>query len=324
LQLAPITELISLVSFTLQLCTVAIAPHIASTLLPVAMDACYEVAIPRFNNLVPGDPTDEAFINYRDHIDTNMILSLLYLTALGCATSEPLGGSISSPAVDFWGLVHIQFPLMLLSRKQPIEDFTATLRLLWTSVFPDSIGPINPDKTPEVVAQLLIDKISIHLTDSQRWDVDEMRLRNVRLMILQTFCAFARSPFGLAQLAKHDWLLLRLVSLLSCSIDELYDGDMQYSSAGEDDFADGLQRLVAHIVLLLHMIIMNPLGGNSNEVTAKLSKTTGGLQKYLLSLSRLNFTDDLVSDETAELAHELVEMAVTPEAGEELEAFFSG
>ncbi|KAI8626558.1 hypothetical protein F5Y19DRAFT_220156 [Xylariaceae sp. FL1651] len=322
--LAPITELVSIVSFTLQLQTVAIAPYIAPSLLPVAMDSCYEVAIPRFNNPVPGDPTDESFINFRDHIDTNKILSLLYLTALGCAISEPVGGSISSPAVDFWSQIHIHFVLMLLSRKQPIDDFVMTLQLLCTSVFPDSIGPINPDKTPEMVAQLLIDRVSIHLTEALRWDVDETRLRNVRLTVLQTLSAFARSPFGLAQLAKHDWVIPRLVALLSYCIEDLYDGDMQYSFAGEDNVSDGLQTLVAHTMLLLHMIITSPLGEISMDVSTKLSKTTGGTQKYLLSLARLNFADDLVSEETAELAHELLELAVTSEAGEELGEFFSG
>lgn len=288
------------------------------------MDACYDVAIPRFNNSVPGDPTDEKFIHLRDNIDTNKILSLLYLTALGCATSEPVGGSISSPAVDFWNLVHIQFVLMLLNRKQPIEDFVATLRLLCTSVFPDSIGPINPGKPVEVVAQLIIDRISLHLTDAPRWDVDELALREVRLAALQTLSAFARSRFGLAQLAKHDWMIPRLVTLLSLCIEELYDGDMQYSAAEGDEMADGLQRLVTNTMLLLHMIVTTPLGGSSVDVSAKLSKTTGGSQKYLLSLSRLNFADDLVSEDTAELAHELLELAVTSEAGEELGEFFSG
>lgn len=321
--LAPIAELVSLVTFTLQLQTVALAPYIAPTLLPVAMDACYEVAIPRFNNSAPGDPTDETFIRLRDNIDTNKILSLLYLTALGCATSEPAGGSISSPAVDFWNLVHIQFVLMLLNRKQPIDDFVATLRLLCTSVFPDSIGPINPGQPVEVVAQLLIDRISLHLTDAPRWDVDDLKLRDVRLAALQTLSAFSRSRFGLAQLAKHDWMIPRLVTLLSACVDELYDGDMQYSITSRDEVTDGLQRLVAHAMLLLHMIATKSPDGNP-DMPAKLAKTTGGSQKYLLSLSRLNFADDLVPEDTAELAHELLELAVTSEAGEELGEFFSG
>ncbi|KAI1747039.1 hypothetical protein F4782DRAFT_522578 [Xylaria castorea] len=322
--LAPITELVSLVSFTMQLQTVALAPYIAPTLLPVAMDSCYDVAIPRFHNSVPGEPTAKEFITLRDNINTHKILSLMYLTVLGCATSEPAAGSVLSPAVDFWSQVHMHFILVYLNRKQPIDDFVTVLRLLCTSVFPDSIGPINPDRTPEEIARLLIDRISVYMTDTSRWDADETTLRDLRLASLQTLSAFARSRFGLAHLAKHDWIIPRLVTLLSYSIEELYDGDMQYSSTGEDGVTDGLQRVVAHTMFLLHMIVTSRPDGNAVDVSAKLSKTTGGSQKYLLSLSRLNFADDLVSEDTAELAHELLELAVTSEAGEELGLFFSG
>ncbi|KAI1738600.1 hypothetical protein F4680DRAFT_424410 [Xylaria scruposa] len=322
--LAPITELVSLVSFTMQLQTVTLAPYIAPSLLPVAMDSCYAVAIPRFSNPVPGEPTTEEFTQLRDNIDTRKILSLMYLAVLGCATSKPAVGSVLSPAVDFWSQVHIQFILVYLNRKQPIDDFIAVLRLLCTSVFPDSIGPINPDKTPEEIAQLLIDRISVYMTDTSRWDADETKLRDLRLASLQTLSAFARSQFGLVRLAKHDWIIPRLVTLLSYSIEELYDGDMQYSSTGEDGATDSLQSVVAHTMFLLHMIVTSQPDGEAVDVSAKLSKTTGGSQKYLLSLSRLNFADDLVSEDTAELAHELLELAVTSEAGEELGLFFSG
>ncbi|KAI0400147.1 hypothetical protein F4802DRAFT_508540 [Xylaria palmicola] len=327
--LAPIADLVSLVSFTLQLQTVALAPHIAPSLLPVAMGVCYAVAMARFNNTAPSNPTSDVSVQGRESTDTHEILSLLYLTALGCATSKPVGGSIESPAVDFWSSVHIRFALVFLSRKQPLDDFVAMLRLLCTSVFPDSIGPIDPDASPEVTAKLLIDRISGHLTETSPWDVDEIKLREVQLTAVQTLLAFASSPFGLAQLVQHDWVIPRLVTLLSYCIERLYDGNMEYSAVGEDDDAsDGLQRLVARTMFLLHMIITKPLSSSDAaaavDVSAKLARTTGGSQRYLLSLSRLNFSDELVSEDTAELAHELLELAVTSEAGEELGEFFSG
>ncbi|KAI0481931.1 hypothetical protein GGR56DRAFT_617840 [Xylariaceae sp. FL0804] len=324
--LEPITELVSLVLFTLQLHTIAIAPYIAPSLLPVAMDSCYEVAIPRFHNPQPGEPTDEDFIKFRENISTTQVLSLLYLTALGCAASDPVGGGLTSPAIDFWSEVHPQFVLMLLNQKQPLGDFLATLRLLCTSVFPDSIGPIDPDKTPELVAQSLIEKLSLYLAETPRWEMDELELRNVRYAVLQTLAAFARSPYGLVQLARYDGLIPRLVTLLSSSIDELYDTDMCYDPPTATGTGPGamLQSLVADTMLLLHMMVTNPLTADVVDVATKLAKVTGGSQKYLLSLGRLNFGDDLVSEETAELAHELLELAVTSEAGEELGVFFGG
>ncbi|XXG95218.1 hypothetical protein Hte_001478 [Hypoxylon texense] len=322
--LAPIMELVSLVSLTVRLYTATIAPYIAPSLLPVAMDSCYEVGIPRFYNEGPGDPTGEAWVNFNANISTSEILSLLYLTALGCAASPPVGGGVTDPAIDFWGQVHVEFVLMQLSQKHPVEDYLTVLRWLCTSVFAGSIGPISPNKTAEVIAATVIERVSLQLVETPRPDVDQYKLRSVRNSVLRTLAAFARSSFGLAQLAINDWAIPRLVTLLSSCIDELYDGDMRYEAAEDDDSQRELQALVAHAVLLLHAIITNPLTADLVNVSAKLGRSLAGSQKYVLSLGRLNFSEDLVSEETAELAHELLELAVTPEEGEELGAFFGG
>ncbi|KAL7629856.1 hypothetical protein AAE478_001379 [Parahypoxylon ruwenzoriense] len=304
--------------------TVAVAPYIGPSLLPVAMDSCYDVGIPRFLNQGPGNPTDEAWRNFNANISTTEILSLLYLTALGCAASLPVGGGLTDPAVDFWSQVHVEFVLLQLSQKHPVEDYLIVLRWICASVFPDSIGPISPNKTVEVVAGVLIERVSLQLIEAPRWDIDQYKLRSVRNSVIRTLAAFARSPFGLAQLAISDWAIPRLATLLSSCIDELYDGDMRYESSEEDDSQMELQTMVAHTVLLLHTIITNPMTADLVNVSGKLAKSMAGSQKYLLSLGRLNFSEDLVSEETAELAHELLELAVTPEEGEELGRFFGG
>ncbi|KAI1463800.1 uncharacterized protein F4812DRAFT_445449 [Daldinia caldariorum] len=320
--LEPIMQLVSLIYLTVQLYTVAVAPYIAPSLLPVAMDSCFEVGIPRFYHEGPGDPLEEAWKNFNRNISTTEILSLLYLTALGCAASPPVDG-ITDPAVDFWSQVQVEFVLLHLSQKHPVEDYLTILRWLCTSVFPDSIGPISPDRTVEVVAGALIERISHQLVEKPRWKIDQYKQRVVRNAVLRTLAAFARSPFGLAQLAINDYAIPRLVTLLSSCIDELYDGDMRYESS-DDDSQKELQTMVARTVLLLHTIITNPLTADLVNVSGKLAKPPGVSQKYLLSLGRLNFSEDLVSEETAELAHELLELAVTPEEGEELGRFFGG
>ncbi|KAI1371446.1 hypothetical protein F4677DRAFT_435671 [Hypoxylon crocopeplum] len=322
--LEPIMELISLISLTVQLYTVAVAPYIAPYLLPVAMDSCYEVGIPRFYYEGPGDPTEETWKNFNKYISTTEILSLLYLTALGCAASPPVAGGVTDPAVDFWGQVQVEFVLMQLSQKHPVEDYLIIMRWLCTSVFPDSIGPISPNRTVEVVAATLIERVSLQLVETPRWDIDQYKLRSVRNAVLRTLAAFARSSFGLAQLAINTYAIPRLVTLLSSCIDELYDGDMRYETLEEDDSQKELQALVERTVLLLHTIITNPSTADLVNVPGKLAKSMAGSQKYLLSLGRLNFSEDLVSEETAELAHELLELAATPGEGEELGRFFGG
>lgn len=342
----PISELVSLVSFTLHLNTVGIAPHIASCLLDVAAQACMEVSIPRLTNQsTNGDPTHDGFINLQTNIPTTNILAVVYLTALGCATAPPTGGSISSPIADFWSNVHVKFVAMLLNPRQPVDDVLAMLKLLRTAVFEDSIGPLAQGENAEEIASVIIGWVSLCLIETWRRDIDHDTSILLKTTVLRTLTAFARSPFGMRQLAQHEWAIPRLVYLLSNSIDELYDGNspsrlhIRFPSSPPSDntaapeaselqlqqqHTDDLQMLIENTMLLLHTIMTSKENAGTIDPKAKLAKLTGGNQKYLLSLARLNFSEDAVSEETAELAHELLERLVTEEEGDELGVFFGG
>lgn len=316
------------------------------------MDSCYEIGIPRLHNQNSmGDPTDATFMNLRENIPTSTILSVMYLTALGCATSPPIRGTLSSPIVDFWNCVSPDFVLMMLkNHNQPVDDFITVLNLLCTSSFAESIGPIStsPNRTVDMVAPVMIERLTFHLIETQQWGVGLEKRRAACFAILRTLAAFARSPFGMRQLAAHDYAIPRLVMFLSWSIDELYDGDgilPTYifpeldapSPPPEGQMEDGesaaaaelprqqpneLQTMISHTMLLLHTIVTDTENQGEINVPAKLAKFTGASQKYLLSLARLNFAEEGVSEETAELAHELLELLVTEEEGAELEQFF--
>ncbi|KAH7035885.1 uncharacterized protein B0I36DRAFT_239215 [Microdochium trichocladiopsis] len=330
--LAPISELVALILFTVQLNTTVIAPRIASRLLPVALNSCYEVAIPRFNHSGPGDPTDASWKNFNAHIPCTQIMSLLYLVALGCASTDQTKEGAAEPIVEFWTELQMQFMLMWLSQKHPVQDFCIGLRILCTSVFPTSIGPRSPHNSPEEVAQIVIERVSVPLIEGTRWGIEREELHEVRVLILRTLATFATTAFGYRQLVGSDWVVPRLVALLASSIDELYEGNMQYISATSEEAGPGsaLQVLVNHTIFLLHAIVMNPLSqpGRPVDTDEKLRGLSGPLagapHKYVLSLARLNYSESLVSEETAELAHELLDLAVTPEQAAELSSFFDG
>ncbi|KAH6660937.1 hypothetical protein BKA67DRAFT_654088 [Truncatella angustata] len=347
--LAPIGELVSLITFTLQLNTIELAPYIAEALVSAALDSWYEVGIPRLRNQGPaGDPTDATFVHLKDNIPSSKIISVMYLTALGCATSNAIGGSLSSPIKDFWNCVHPNFILMMIkSHKQPVDDFMTTLKLLCTSAFDESIGPISttPNRTVDLISPLMIERLTYHLLETRQWNIDRNKCRLICFLLLRTLAAFTRSKFGMKQLAMNDYAIPRLVMFLSWCIDEMYDGSStsrayilpaldsppSQEQARMDRFPglvldepDEVQTLVAHTMLLLHTIITNKDNKDSINVPSKLSKFKGTHQKYLLSLGRLNFAEEGVSEETAELAHELLELAVTEEEGAELGDFFSG
>ncbi|OIW32759.1 hypothetical protein CONLIGDRAFT_630375 [Coniochaeta ligniaria NRRL 30616] len=416
----PIYDIVSLLSYTLQLNTMAIVPHLISNLLPLIQTTCLLITIPRTES-ANGDLSTHPNRALRQmvlEINVTQLLSLLYLAALGCMGPSPNGDTADQTEGDntplrfqtqFWRHVQLEFLLMLFDKNHPEEDFLGVLTLLCTSVLPNSIGPIynaslsllppdfdRPnDQTPEFVARSLIDRVSHQLSEPPAWaprrSVKECR---VRLAVLKTLLAFARSPFGALQLAASASLIPRLVLVLCWAIDNLYDmdvpqsilkwkpargkknqvdGDRSMTQRGDDSEAhigdpdatqdmpdvDGpgaeepqgpkdvhrpendaidpevlasqtrstdktllLNQLIAQITALLHFLITDPRTSNVANMPAKLAASHGGSHRYLITLARLAFAEeDLVleagiSARTVELAHDLLELAVTPDEGE--------
>ena len=263
----PIFDLTALVSFILQLNTVYVAPCVIATLVPIIQATIYLVGVPRFNSL-DGDlssHSDPAVRQLYLDIDVEGAMQLLYLSALGCMTapqsSEKEDGATASGSLQtmFWKLVQVDFVLMMLSPKQPSEDFLGILSLLCTSCLEESIGPISSDSAQDaaLIARTLIDRMSYQLNDPPRWNMSSAASRGKgktpsasfshkqcvsRLAILRTFMSFAQSPFGAFQLASSDVAIPRLVAVLSGAIDALYDLDSSSSiplimanPAAEDD-----------------------------------------------------------------------------------------
>lgn len=415
----PIYDIVSLLSYTLQLNTVGIVPHLISNLLPLIQTTCLLITIPRTES-ANGDLSTHPNRSLRQmalDINVTQLLSLLYLVSLGCMGPSPGGGDTAEQAegdntplryqAQFWRHVQLEFLLMLFDKNHPEEDFLGVLSLLCTSVLPDSIGPIynaslsllppdfdRPnDQTPEFVARSLIDRVSHQLSDPPAWAPRRsVKECSVRLAVLKTLLAFARSPFGALQLAASASLIPRLVLVLCWAIDSLYDMDVPQSllkwkpmhdkqqpttdvdksttergdnSGAQNDDPDATQdmldadlpaqpqapnsahlpdnpdaadarpqtprpadktpllnQIIAQITALLHFLITDPRTSNVANMPAKLAASHGGSHRYLITLARLAFAEgDLVleagiSARTVDLAHDLLELAVTPDEGE--------
>ncbi|TLD09107.1 uncharacterized protein PgNI_07248 [Pyricularia grisea] len=379
----PIYDLVALLSFTLQLQTTSVAPHIISYLLPISQATIHLLAIPLFES-PEGDLSnsqDPAIERLLVNIDTTSVLGVMYLTALGCLTPSPKD-SINSQSLSespkpsfiqqYWSMIQPEFVLTMLSPKQKPEDLLGMLILLRTSSFSASVGPLTdePSKNVDVVAPVLIDRISYFLAEPPaRWAPARSRRQcEARLAALETLVSFSRSPFGLAKLVQSNNAIPRVVAALSGAIDQLYDMDIPsvipnleeidvhkderpsqvdpdatqdqgqpqaapITSTSSDTKQENentadikppaalLHSLIALSVSLLHKLVMTAATVDEN-VASKLAASHGGAQRYLLTLARLNFAEeDLVleagiSAETAELANELLELAVTPDEGE--------
>ncbi|KAF9880243.1 hypothetical protein CkaCkLH20_02197 [Colletotrichum karsti] len=350
--LRPVWDLTSLLSFTIQLQTMSVVPQVLSELVPAAQSSVYMVAEARFRSIDGSDSATEAL---EQNIDTTYILSLLYASAAVCATTvtETENGAQTRQA-EFWQLITVDLVLALLTPKQRLEDILAMLDMLCTSTLPDSIGPIVPGKEPELVARMIIDKVSLNLVDLPLTAVTTSEKHAVRFAVMRTLTAFARSPFAARQIAGHVSVVPRLVTALNELINVLYDisdpvadlgGGGSSSSRkdgavdatpddlrdGADDWDDGRigpSLLISQIILLLHSLATDPNTANIVNILQKLSVTHGGPQRYLLSLSRLNFAEEdlvyeaVIDADTVDRAHELLELSITPDEGDSVAESF--
>ncbi|KAF4507824.1 hypothetical protein G6O67_004283 [Ophiocordyceps sinensis] len=336
----PVKYLVALISFTLDLHTISVAPLVVANLAPIAQATILVLAEAR-RRLVEGTGDDELRF-LEEHIDTTRILSLLYMSALACATtpSETERG-FEYTAVGFWRLMSLDVVLLLLTPKQKLSDIIGMLHLLASSSLPGSIGPVSDEADPVAIAQAVIERVSAKLTEQPRPSMAAQQKRRLRLAALRTLVAFALYPLGALQLASHNTALPRLVTCLSASIDELYDqpvplhllpplpDSLNRSLVFPESTASAdLYRIISQSVLLIHKLVTDPSTSNVADISQKLSLTHGGSQRYLLALGRLTFAEeDLIIEagieaEVAEAAHELLELNVTPDDGEAVgEAF---
>ncbi|GKT86024.1 DNA repair protein Rad26 [Colletotrichum tofieldiae] len=352
--LRPIWDLASLLSFTLQLQTISVVPQIIKELVPVLQQSIYMIAEARFKSIDGNVSSDSSTDAMQQQVDTTYILSLLYASAAACATTltETDNGAQTRQA-DFWQLITLDLVLILLTPKQRLDDTIGMLDMLCTSALPSSIGPIIPGKEPDLVARMVIDKVSLNLVDLPRAASSTNQKHAVRFAVLRTLMAFARTPYGARQIADHVSVIPRLVTALSELVDVLYDlsdpvvntvsggscnsrRDGAVSAtpedprigADEDDGRSDQSLLISQIVLLLHSMVTDPMTANVANILPKLSVAHGGSQRYILSLSRLNFAEEdlvyeaVIDADTVDRAHELLELAVTPDEGDSIAVSF--
>lgn len=251
--------------------------------------------------------------------------------------------------------MRFDFVLVMLSPTHPTPDFEMMLRLLSTSVFKESFGAIVTEAMQaSQVMDNILDRLTYVLFDvpplpntNEKMGIDV--LSKLRLKVLQLLTSMTRSPFAGRAMAMHPHAIGRLVSLISDEVDDLYDykarHEERYLSLSHFPYppsdqppcplphfphtknAHSSRTITLSTRLLYHLLTAYDA---TIDIQKKLAVIKGGSQKYLLALSRLNFSeDDLLVEagleaDVAGWALELLEGFVTPEEGELIHFAFAG
>ncbi|SPJ91077.1 related to uvs-3 - [Fusarium torulosum] len=338
----PIKHLLALISFTFSLHASEVAPFVVPNLTaPAQATMCtlaeWQIRIQEGEQRLKNDH----FQAMKQHIKIVDILSVFYTSALACSTALDEAEDEGKPkATVFWSCISPDLVYKLLSPKQELPDILGMLELLTTSSLPDSIGPIAEDKDSPVASHV-INLVTSKLTDYHLSVTTREQKCTLRLAALRTLIAFSRYPFGAIELASDSLALPRLVACLSTAIDELYDQPIPSNILPQihdstksmlrmegASYSASLYRIISQSVFLIHALVIGPDTANIADIGQKLSMAHGGSQRYLLALGRLTFAEeDLVMEagidgETVEAAHELLELAVTPDEGEVVSGAF--
>lgn len=221
---------------------------------------------------------------------------------------------------SFWKNIRTDFPYVLLNLYQDLYAMRQMLQILRLSIWPATFGPRLSGQADQrkyetflvnLLSKLLVND-PVLLPERLHWPRTE--IIKMRVDIVHLLGAMTQSSYAVDVLADHPLFIARLVSRISDEVDEMYR------------FRAGVRDSVAFIngaVRILHGLInLRP-----TELADKLGKIQGANHKYMSAMTRIAFSEGLVQEAgidpgVVDRAYSLVEMAVTPEEGDALDALF--
>ncbi|OSS53209.1 hypothetical protein B5807_02948 [Epicoccum nigrum] len=329
---APINMLLDALHFVLARERSETACKIKTHFVPLMIDSVDLVANPLSKAAKAGQEAVNALYasGHREitaQIDVLECLELLYLIATSCVGLEG-----TEPA-ELWEAIPSDFTLMLLNKEQPIAQISLMLDIIATSALPTSIGPIitSASQTDSQATRedALIGRLTNIFTETPSSTADpspadppdpvtETDTLSLRLQVLSLLTILSIPPYGATHLAQNRICIGRLIKYLDRLLNTLYKTPLAPTQS------TAIASINACMKLIFHIVSSNP----GFDVKSKLVNTLGGQHAYLVSLTRLAFSEGLVlergiEDEVVDMAHGILDEGLSLEEGEAFGGVFS-
>ncbi|KAF2201278.1 hypothetical protein GQ43DRAFT_440751 [Delitschia confertaspora ATCC 74209] len=306
-------------------CTTAVA--LTERALPLIIDSVDLVAVP-----IARASTNPSFLSARDapdqvklrqEIDVLDCLSLMHVIAISCVMR-------SDAIMTFWQIVPFDHVLILLNKAQPYHQIMLMLRILSTSSLSTTLGAIvSADSAPDQQTKResdLLNRLTNLLFEIPKplpepnnatppTPYSAEQIVTMRLQVLELLKTFAIRPHGSSTLAHNPYVLARLIRYLDASITSLYRHPLSPTHEPTVSSINETMRLVYYL-MKAHPDV---------DIRSKLSAVQGGSHKYLVSLTRLAFSEGPervleagIAEDVSDAAHELLDRGLSPEEGEGL------
>ncbi|CAD0110609.1 unnamed protein product [Aureobasidium uvarum] len=318
----PVHLILDLYEFILAMSSEPPRISLIERFLPLATKTVDLVALPRVR-LHSGAHVDPHLL---ECIDVDQILTLMHGMAFDA-------GLNAESCQVFWKKMEFDFTLMMLNKSQPLPQIMLVLQMLGSSAMPESFSIIVDD--PEKQSTLeghTIDRLTTLLFERPEAPVGEPPYEDHEVAVLQietvrVLNSLAVTKHGSEVLARHRTAVGRLVRLLHVSVTKLYDlppttQDLlgETTQSGSSSTTHELTTSLINLtVRLLYHLLMNYT--DMINLREKLMVIPGGHHKFLVSLTRLAFSEQLayeagLDNEALDAAHEILDGILSPEEGE--------
>ncbi|TKA30093.1 hypothetical protein B0A50_02812 [Salinomyces thailandicus] len=343
---SPLYLLLDLVNFALYAQLSAVVTQLLEEAVPICMRTIDLVAVPTAkastNPAFSTNMNRDAHEKLIEEVDVDEIMEFLLRLAEAATVVGP------DKVEEFWGRMDFSFTLLMLNKAQPISQSTTALHILTTSCLSATFGTIpslsaDDDRVEKQTKQetAIVDRMTILLFEIPEPPMDEppyseLELAALRNEILAVFRALCQTDHGSLLIAQHRSAIGRLVRFLHGQIEKLYlrsyaeegaPSVVAVAAAPEEDEA-ARPNPTAHALTiatintttrLLHYILRTH--DSIIDLGTKLQAVHGGYHKFLVSMTRIAFSDQLVlehglEDEVAEAAHAVLDGLLSPEEGE--------
>jgi hypothetical protein len=261
-------------------------------------------------------------------VDVDEVVEFLYFINQSAALN-------SERLETFWQHIHFKGSLLMLNKVQPLPRIVQALQILSTSILDATFGVINSDPSQqEQQEQTSVDRLAAWLFEIPRAPKGEQpyteeELAELRLETINIFKRMCLKDHGGQLLAKHRFAIAKLIKFLHGQVGKLYKirphacRRRRGSSSDDDDDQPTIHDLtIAAInttVRVLHHILRT--FDESIDLTSKLEVERGGYHAFLISMSRVAFSEQLVFEagieyEVIEAAHDILDNVLSPEEGE--------
>ena len=324
---APIYLLLDLVSFALYFELSSITAQLIEEAIPLCTKSVDLVASSIFQ--ASTKPAFAASLDWAaqdkltEEIDVDEVLELL-LRLCQAASLVP------DRLEDFWRYMDIQLIMLMTSKAQPISQSTTALRILAMSTLSTTFGPICGNAETQVKHETaIVERLTTLIFETPEVPKDEPpyteeQIAELRNEILKVFKAMCLTDHGGLLLAQHRSAIGRLLRFLHIQVEKLYKVPPSLGLAKSGSKPEpNAHELVVQSVNTTTRIIYHLLRTYDSAINLsdKLNTVNGGYHKFLISMTRIAFSDQLVfehgiEDEVAEAAHAILDNMLSPEEGE--------